>query len=145
MNIQSKNVYVIAKGVDGDISVGKVPVTGDMTLIDLLVDANGGFPAFSDDCHVRVLRGDPMHPKVLDINVHDMLVNGYMAGNIRMLPDDMVYFPPDFWGKLTILTRRTTRPIRELSNSVRGISTAVDLLQDGKIDNGGGYGSYGNY
>ncbi len=140
IDIQSKNVYVIAKNLDGDLVVGRVPVTGDMTLIDLIIDSNGGFPTLSDDCHVRVMRGDPLHPQVLDINVRDMLLNGYTAANIRMLPDDMVYFPPDFWGKLTILTRRTTRPIRELSNSVRGISTAVDLIEDGQLDSRRGYG-----
>lgn len=140
IDIQSKNIYVAARDLNDAINVFRIPVEGDMTLIDLISDL-GGVPRLADDCHVRLIRGDPLHPKVLNINVRDMIQNGFTAANVLMRPDDIVYFPPDFFGKISIWVRKVMRPVREISASLNGIINTIDLIENGPQNNnfGGGF------
>lgn len=128
IRIVSKRIYIFARDLNGALQTQALPVTGDMTLIDLFT-AIGGVPVLADDCHVKVIRGDPVRPKILNINVRDMVLNGYTGGNIQMLPDDIVYLPPTFWARVAIAVRQVTRPVRELSNSLRGIVDTIDVIE----------------
>ena len=128
VGIVSKKIYIFARDIDGALQIQSLPVMGDMTLLDLFASI-GGVPTLADDCHVKVIRGDPIHPHVLNINVRDMVLNGYTAGNIQMQPDDIVYLPPTFWARVAIAVRQVTSPVRELSNSLRGVVDTIDIIQ----------------
>ncbi len=128
VSIVSKNIYIIAKDLNGALQFQSLAMAGDMTLLDMFAQI-GGVPVLADDCHVKVIRGDPLHPKVLNINVRDMVVNGFTAANIQMKPDDMVYLPPTFWARAAMAVREVTSPVRELSNSLNGVLGAVSIAQ----------------
>ncbi len=120
ISIISKRVYIFARDADGALQIQTLPMAGDMTLLDMFA-AIGGVPILADDCHVKVIRGDPLHPKTLNINVRDMVLNGYTGGNIQMRPDDIVFLPPTFWARLAMGVREVFRPVTELSRSLSGI------------------------
>lgn len=135
ISIQSKVIYVYSTDRLGGLIGGSVPVGGDMTLIDLITILGGVSPG-ADDCHVKVTRGDPRHPKTLNINVRDIILNGYTAGNIRMRPDDMVYMPPAFYAKVTQFLNQVTSPIRVLSSTLSSASTPIFLITEGTLPRG---------
>ncbi|MFT7620814.1 MAG: hypothetical protein ACI97A_004472, partial [Planctomycetota bacterium] len=61
VSISSKRIYICAKDLDNSILIQALPMQGDMTLIDLFATI-GGIPTLADDCHVKVIRADPINP-----------------------------------------------------------------------------------
>jgi len=132
--IVSKKIYVFSTDIQGSLRARSFPLPGDFTLIDL-VSAVGGITFLSDGCHVKVIRGDPRHPKVLDVNLYDMIINGYTAANIRLRPDDMVFFEPTFFARIAQTLNQVTLPLRVISQSFRDAADTVLFLQTGTIPN----------
>ncbi len=99
--IVSKKFYAAALDTQGGgYLVKAIPYTGDTTLFDVWVAMGSPSSLLQDECHVKVIRGDPRRPQVRTINVREMLVGGYTGGNIQIRPNDIVYVPPTFWGSL---------------------------------------------
>ncbi|MEZ6194473.1 MAG: polysaccharide biosynthesis/export family protein [Planctomycetota bacterium] len=130
--ITSKNVYLFSTDQTGSIVARKLPVGGDMTLIDL-VTVIGGTPTGVDDCNIKILRADPRHPKPLVVNLRDMVVNGYTAANIRLLPDDMVWFPPTFFYAVAQTINQVTFPLRELRRALRDGDDLRYFIENGEV------------
>lgn len=137
LNLRSKNIYVYTTGQYGEIKGKKVRLEGDMTLLDLL----SSFSIADDDCHIKVIRADPRHPKVLNINVRDIIVNGYSAANIPMQADDIVWMPPTVWAAFAQSIAYALYPVQVVFRSAReGVGTYYFIERGG----GGGSGRYGN-
>lgn len=137
VGLQSKKIYIYTTGQYGELVGREMALRGDYTLIDLVTEL-GGFRFNEDDHHVKVIRGDPRHPKVLNINVRDMIINGYTAGNIQMQADDMVWLPPTFWAKLAQVINAVTYPIRTLSNATREVASTIFFIERGGRTGRGG-------
>ena len=130
--IRSKVIYVYATDRFGALRGRMVPLGGDMTLIDLITQI-GGVPFLADDCHVKLVRGDPRHPKVLNINVRDMIVNGYTAANVQLKPDDILWLQPTFFARLGQALTQVTFPLRAVATAIRDGATTYFFLQDGTL------------
>lgn len=132
--ITSKRIYVWTTGRFGELTGRAVGLQGDMTLMDLMTMVGGN--SMLDDCHIKVIRADPRHPEVLDINFREMVLEGYSAGNIQMRPDDIVYLPPTFFAKIAQTLNTLTLPLRVVSRSLRDASTAILFVEDGVVPRG---------
>lgn len=134
VSIRSKRIYVWTTGRFGELVGRAIGLQGDMTLMDLMTMIGGS--SLLDDCHIRVVRADPRHPEVLDINFREMVLEGFSAGNIQMKPDDIVYLPPTFFAKVSQALNTLTMPIRVVSRSLRDASTAILFVEDGIVPRG---------
>ncbi|HGY90947.1 MAG TPA: hypothetical protein ENK43_07230 [Planctomycetes bacterium] len=130
--IVSKRIYVFTTELRGGIRARALPLQGDYTVLDLVADV-GGIDFLADDCHLKVIRGDPRHPQVLDINVYDMFVNGYTAGNIQLRPDDIVYFQPSFFARIAQTLYQATLPLKSLSLNLSEAADTVLFIQTGRL------------
>lgn len=131
--IQSKVVYIYAYDRFGSLRGRAMPLQGDMTLLDLITRI-GGVNFLADEYHIQVIRGDPRHPKKLDINIRDMIENGYTAANIRMRPDDLVLVPQNFFALISSNITRITLPLQ----SIQRASQTIFFLRNGGLFGGGG-------
>lgn len=149
--IQSKVIYVYGYDRFGSLRGRALPLQGDMTLLDAITRI-GGVTYLVDEYHCQVIRGDPRHPKKLDINLRDMIVNGYTAGNIRMRPDDILLLPENFFALVSSTILRATLPLQALSRGLSSATSTYFLLKNGGglngnrnnvfIGNGGGGGGF---
>lgn len=140
--LDSKNIYLYTTGPYGELIGRKIPIYGDMVLLDLITDL-GGFNLPDDDCHVKVIRADPRHPVTWNINVRDMIVNGYSAGNVHLKADDIVWLPPSIWARVAQEVNFALYPVQVLFRSAReGVGTFYFIERGGsRRGNRGGSGS----
>jgi protein involved in polysaccharide export with SLBB domain len=136
----SKNIYIYTTGTYGELLGRRFPLQGDLTLLDLITQMGGFRNPADDDNHVKVIRGDPRHPKVLNINVRDMIVNGYTAGNIQMMSDDIVWIPSTFWARVSQWINYFTYPVQTLYRATREGASMYYFIDDG----GRSRGRYGD-
>ena len=130
--INSKRIYIFTTGQFGELVASALPLQGDYTLVDLVSDI-GGINEFTDDCHIRIVRADPRHPKPLDINLRDIVTNGYSAANITLRPDDIVWFPPTLLGRISQTLSRVTLPVRVLSRGINDVGNAIFFIEEGGV------------
>ena len=109
----------------GGFLIRAVPFKGDTTLFEIWAAIGSPSTSLDDDAHVKVIRPDPRHPVVKVINIREMLVCGYSGGNIRIKPNDIVYVPPTFWGKVNQLTAAIVAPFTGLFTAVNTIRGAT--------------------
>ena len=133
----SKRIYIYATDELGGLQGRAYRLQGDMTLIDLISQL-GGVATAADDCHIKIIRGDPRHPKSMNINVRDMILNGYTAANVHLKPDDIVYMPPTFFAKVAQFLNRITYPVRSVFQSLTQASSTAIFLQTGALPRRGG-------
>ena len=135
VGIRSKNLYLYTTGRFGELVGRMVPLQGDMTLLDLMT-LIGGVPQLADDAHVRVIRGDPRHPKKWDINVAEMILRGYTGGNIQMKPDDIVFLPPSFFARMAQTINVATLPVRVMSRGIQDMASTYYFIESGALPRG---------
>jgi polysaccharide export outer membrane protein len=93
----SKHVYVFSYGV-GEM---QLPFTGDTTVVDAIT-TSGLLKMTSAPKKIMILRGEPdpeKLPKMLKVNLFDIVVKGRNDKNIPLLENDLVYIPANFLGK----------------------------------------------
>lgn len=143
VQVTSKNLYLYTTGRYGELVGRRMPLEGDMTLLDLMTMI-GGVPQLADDAHVRIVRGDPRHPKKWDINVAEMILEGYTGGNIQMKPDDIVFLPPTFFARIAQAINVATLPVRVISRGIQDMASTYYFIESGGIPRRrGNYGSTG--
>jgi polysaccharide biosynthesis/export protein len=134
--ITSKNVYLFSTDQFDNIIARVFPVQGDMTLIDLFAQL-GAVPDGTDDEHVRLIRGDPRHPDVLNINFRDMVSAGRTAANVQLKPDDMIWLPSNFLYRVTQAVNRVTRPLQQIQRPLISIDQIRSFIENGRLQNQG--------
>ncbi len=137
VKITSKRLYLYTTGRFGELVGRMMPLEGDMTLLDLITMI-GGVPQLADDAHVRVVRGDPRHPKQWDINVAEMILKGYTGGNIQMKPDDIVFLPPSFFARVAQAINVATLPVRVISRGIQDMASTYYFIDSGVLPRGRG-------
>lgn len=128
--VQSKVYYIVYQEPStGTSTIQSMPITGDLVLMDAFV----GVPltVLNDDCHVKVIKGDPRNPRVLTINLKDIYSKGLAAGNVPIQPDDIIYVPPTVFGRINTVITAITLPLTgvfRLSQSALALNQTARIL-----------------
>jgi polysaccharide export outer membrane protein len=94
----SKKIYVYSYGIGGR----EVPFTGDTTILDAVI-ASGLLTLTSAPRRVMIIRGEPdpeKLPKMLKVNMVDIIVKGRNNKNIPLRDKDIVYIPASVYGRI---------------------------------------------
>ncbi|MBX7109507.1 MAG: polysaccharide biosynthesis/export family protein [Chitinophagales bacterium] len=91
----------------------------NMNLLEVLAKA-GGMPSFGKADRIRVLRGDPQHPVVFDVDLST--VEGMMQANLRVEANDIIYIDAKL-GTNDVLYQIT--PVLTLISTVLVIYTTI--------------------
>lgn len=122
-NVVSKKYFVGAVNpATGGVLFSSVPYVGDTVLFDVWVAMGSPSTILDDDAHVKVIRGDPRHPRVLVVNVKDIYEKGLTGGNVQIQPDDIVFVPPTLIGKFNQLVAGFSVPFQNLFTVTRSIT-----------------------
>jgi polysaccharide biosynthesis/export protein len=144
LSIVSKKFYVAALNpITGGYMVRAVPYRGDTTLFEVWAGIGSPSSSIDDDTHIKVIRPDPRHPEVKVINIREMLVCGYSGANIQIKPNDIVYVPPTFWGRVNQFTSALALPFSglfRLASTYASLDYMVQVIQgDADFFYGGGF------
>lgn len=142
--IQSKHIFIGSQNpLTGGTVLKKLPYEGDTTLLDIYVAMGAPSSLLDDDTHVRIIRGDPRSPRVMIINVKEIVELGYTGGNIQIRPDDMVFVPPTWLGRINAAIAGISAPFQSLftiSRSIVAVDYSVRIIQ-GDTGSGGRSGT----
>ncbi|MEE9276660.1 MAG: FG-GAP-like repeat-containing protein [bacterium] len=101
--LEQQRIYVFGQAR----APGVYPYTFNMRVLDAISKARG-FTPFGLKDEVRIIRGDPERPEVIQSNILAMLERGDRRGNHLLRPNDVVFIPRsvigdlrDFVGKVT--------------------------------------------
>lgn len=92
---------------------GVYPYSFNMRVLDA-VARSGGFTQFGLKEEVRIIRGDPERPEVIQADLKAMLERGDRRGNHLLKPNDVVFIPRSFIG--------------DMSEFVKQVSPILDFL-----------------
>ena len=138
--IVSRNYFVASTNpTTGGALMQAIPYAGDVTLLDAFVQMGAPSTLLDDDCHVHVIRGDPRYPRKMTINVKQIYTEGYTAGNIQIQPDDIVFVPPSWLGRVNIIAAGISIPFTNLFRTVSTVDRfrlIVDGGQNGRFARG---------
>lgn len=108
----SKKIYVFSYG----LGERQVPFTGDTTVVDA-VSMSGLLAITSAPRRIMVVRGEPETdklPKMLKVNLVDIVVKGRNDKNIPLRENDIVYIPANVFGRIGYATQLVLLPISSL-------------------------------
>lgn len=114
MGFNSKIVYVHSYG----LGIRQVPFTGDLTVLDAIT-RSGLLVRSSNKRRIMVIRGeqDPdKTPQKLVLNLNDILKKGRTEKNIVLKPNDIVYIPPTFFGRIGFAAQDLLFPTQPVQN-----------------------------
>ena len=94
----------------------------NMNLLEVLAKA-GGVPPAGEADEIRIIRGDPNHPQVFDIDLST--VEGMMRANLRIEANDVIYIPSNLTPNDVILL---ITPVLTLISSLLLITTTIIAL-----------------
>ncbi|MBM4043638.1 MAG: hypothetical protein FJ279_00840 [Planctomycetes bacterium] len=87
----SKRVLVIGRVM----RQGPVPYTGANTLLNAIAEAGNATPEAATD-RVRLVRFEQEKAKIYEVNLKEITYMGNPAGNVPLLPNDVIYVPPTY-------------------------------------------------
>ncbi|MGR3309898.1 MAG: polysaccharide biosynthesis/export family protein [Candidatus Brocadiales bacterium] len=108
----SKRIYIFSYG-RGE---RQIPFTGDTTVLDA-ISASGLLGLTSAPKKIMIIRGEPdpeKLPKMLKVNLFDIVVKGRNDKNIPLRENDIVYIPANFFGRMGFRTQLLFFPITSL-------------------------------
>jgi protein involved in polysaccharide export with SLBB domain len=116
MAAEPKNYIVL-----GEVgNKGIQPFIADMTLAEAVLmsqpdDSTANLGA------VRIIRGDPVDPFVIEVDVNAILLDGDTTYNVIVKENDIVYVPPTAMAALGNWLARVTAPVTKLTSSIGNI------------------------
>lgn len=134
-DIQIVSTKVFVGAIDlrvGAMAFQAVPFRSDLTLFDLWVDIGSPSTALDDIQAVQVIRGDPRFPQVRTINLEDMVRTGRTGANIRLRPDDIVFIPPSWLGRINQFLATVSlplQPLTQLSRNILSIEQTIRVIE----------------
>jgi len=138
----SKNYYVL-----GDVGApGKLPITGNETVLDALQYAGGLLPTAAPQ-NIRLVRPAPQGAcceQVLPVNIAAITSGGDPATNYQLMPGDRLVVYRDPIVRTTIFIDRLAAPFQTVLNSILQTSftiRAVDFAKLGARGLGGAGGT----
>ncbi len=106
----SKKVYVYSFAG----GIRPIPFTGELTVLAAITQS-GLLTRRDKKGAIRVIRGESdtvEKPQTLVINLNDITNKGKTEKNIVLRPNDIVYIPPTFLGRVSFLIRDMLNPIQ---------------------------------
>jgi hypothetical protein len=116
-----------------------VKFQGDILLIDAMIQANLE-PVLVDCEQIRVIRGDPENPLVIQCNYEEIVEQGLTRDNIWIRENDVIWLTPSIIGYITAAVTALVAPVKPLTELVYGVNNVVsisDSFGQGTV----GYGS----
>lgn len=104
----SKKVYIYSYGG----GIRQIPFTGDLTVLDAITKS-GMLARTAKRSAIKVIRGESdvvEKPQKLVVNLNDILKKGKTGNNIVLRPNDIVYLPPTFLGRIGFIAQDLLRP-----------------------------------
>jgi polysaccharide biosynthesis/export protein len=136
MGFNSKKIYVNSYG----LGIREIPFTGVITVLDA-VTKSGMLVRASNKSKIMVIRGEKdsdKKPQKLVLNLNDIIKRGKTASNIVLRPNDIVYIPPTFFGRIGYLAQDILFPTQPVQNLGSAASSAqFNSLGFGGIPSGG--------
>ncbi len=135
MGFNSKVVFVNSFG----LGIRQIPFTGDLTVLEAITQS-GLLVRASDKRRITVVRGerDPdKTPQKLVLNLNDILKKGRTEKNIVLRPNDIVYIPPTFFGRIGYAAQDILFPTQPVQNlGAAAASAQFNSLGFGGIPSG---------
>ncbi len=129
--------------VTGDVNApGRIPITGNDTVLDALMYAGGLAPTASIP-NVRLVRPAPpgsAKPQLLPVNIAAILQEGDTTTNYQLMPGDRLHVYRDPIVRGTILVDRLAAPFNTVISSILNYSFAARNVQSIGIPINGGFG-----
>jgi protein involved in polysaccharide export with SLBB domain len=122
----SKNYYIL-----GDVLIpGKLPLTGNETVLDALQFAGGLMPT-ADPKDIRLVR--PSHhgkpAKVYKVDLAAIQERGDVTSNYQIFPDDRLIVGRDEVVKKTVAMDRLAAPIQTATSSIHSVANMLRAIQ----------------
>lgn len=106
-----------------------------------VMDAVMGASPLSDSANLgscRLIRGDPLDPLVILINVHQIVTEGSTAFNLTVREKDIIYVPPTWLAEVGYFLRRVFFPIEQIFGVILSSFNSYNYITDEDYRNGGG-------
>ncbi len=106
----SKTVYIYS--YEGGIR--QIPFTGDLTVLNAITKS-GMLSRTAKRSRITVIRGESetiAKPQKLVVNLNDILKKGETGDNIVLRPNDIVYIPPTFLGRVGLTVKDILNPVQ---------------------------------
>jgi polysaccharide export outer membrane protein len=121
MESGGQSIYVFGE-VD---KPGRYPYKYDMTVLDAVAIAGSYRPSRASLRYTQVTRSSAdQAAQIIRTNLNSVIFSGDMSQNMRLLPDDIVYVPPNFFTRIGDAVSYLLNPLRALTESVLGIAAA---------------------
>jgi len=118
----SKKIYVI-----GEVfRQGALPYNGETTVFEAVEDA-GSFTRRASLGRVILVRGDISDPKVIDVNLLDVVKNGSKRKDLYLQPEDIVFVPPNGFAKAGYAMEQVLFPFTPIFGLGRDIGSIHSL------------------
>jgi polysaccharide export outer membrane protein len=119
----SKNYYIL-----GDVAVpGKLPITGNETVLDAINYANGLMPTAAPQ-NIRLVRPAPPGAcceQILPVNLAAITSGGDPTTNYQLMPGDRIVVYRDPIVRLTVFIDRLAAPFQTVVSSILQTSFAI--------------------
>ncbi len=126
-SFRSKMVYVYSYGA----GIRQVPFTGDLTVLSAITQS-GLLIRTDKKGAIRVIRGESdtvEKPQTLVVNLNDITNKGKTEKNIVLRPNDIVYIPPTFLGRVGFFITDILNPVQP----AQSLGSAVSGYQFNKM------------
>jgi polysaccharide export outer membrane protein len=134
----SKNYYIL-----GDVAVpGKLPITGNETVLDAINYANGLMPTAAPQ-NIRLVRPAPPGAcceQILPVNLAAITSGGDPTTNYQLMPGDRIVVYRDPIVRLTVFIDRLAAPFQTVIGSILQTSFAIRFAKVATLPANGGAG-----
>ncbi len=100
----------------GEAGPAKVPMIGDLTIIDVFAQVPR--TPYANLGKIRIVRGDPRNPMIITVNLRDIVIHGITTYNIQIRENDIIYVPPTFFGMLARFIEKLLLPLNTAVSAV---------------------------
>ncbi len=135
----SKRVYIYTYGS----GIVPIPFTGDLTVLRAVAQS-GMLSSTSKRKGIKIMRpvsSTNEKPQKRIIDLDDLIKRGEVADNIVLRPDDIIYIPPTFVGRVGYALQNIISPARRVGSAYAGYQ--YNAFGFGYDDSQGGQG--GNF
>ena len=136
-SIRSKRYYV--SGLP-PLRPAAIEFTGDVLLIDALIKAQLD-ATLVDTESIRVIRGDPENPLVIECNYEDIVERGLTRDNILIRENDVIWLTPSIVGWMTYGVNILVAPLTPIQKLVFGFNNVISITDSFGQGTVGLYGS----
>ncbi len=148
--IQSKQYYITGLPPRPPKAVA---FQGDELLIDAMIKANLD-EVLVDTESIRVIRGDPENPLVIECNYEEIVERGLTRDNILIRENDVIFLTPSIIGYITAGVNALVAPLKPIQSLIYGFNNVISISDSfgqgtvglyggGKFGGGGGFGGGG--